>query len=144
MAAIAPWFRLRLRTCGLRFESQAHHLRFFQFAMRTKINKRIGPFKTKTKGKKLLVSLVKNFQLYRFDSNFSSHNGVVRLMVEILQAVNFLYNRFLFCLSTIVCSFYLILLLYFSRRTRCLYSQLHRNYYYYTNHTSVIDVIGNN
>ena len=28
-AAIAPWFRLRLPFCGPGFESQAHHLRFF-------------------------------------------------------------------------------------------------------------------
>ena len=25
VAAIAPWFRLRLPSCGPRFESQAHH-----------------------------------------------------------------------------------------------------------------------
>ena len=29
MAAIAPWFCLRLPSCGPVFESQAHHLRFF-------------------------------------------------------------------------------------------------------------------
>ena len=33
MAAIAPWFRLRLPSCGPGFESQAHHLRFFQFVL---------------------------------------------------------------------------------------------------------------
>ena len=32
-AAIAPWFRLRLPSCGPRFESQAHHLCFFQFVL---------------------------------------------------------------------------------------------------------------
>ena len=34
MAAIAPCFRLRLPSCGPRFESQAHHLRFFQFVLK--------------------------------------------------------------------------------------------------------------
>ena len=29
-AAIAPWFRLCLPSCGPGFESQAHHLRFFK------------------------------------------------------------------------------------------------------------------
>ena len=29
VAAIAPWFRLRLPSCGPGFKSQAHHLRFF-------------------------------------------------------------------------------------------------------------------
>ena len=33
VAAIAPWFRLRLPSCGPGFESQAHHLRFFQFGL---------------------------------------------------------------------------------------------------------------
>ena len=32
VAAIAPWFCLRLPSCGPGFESQAHHLYFFQFA----------------------------------------------------------------------------------------------------------------
>ena len=46
MAAIAPWFCLRLPFCGSGFESQAHHLRFFQFLLLklyqkiTKINKK--------------------------------------------------------------------------------------------------------
>ena len=31
VAAIAPWFRLRLPYCGPGFESQALHLCFFQF-----------------------------------------------------------------------------------------------------------------
>ena len=30
VAAIAPWFRLHLPSCGPGFESQAHHLCFFQ------------------------------------------------------------------------------------------------------------------
>ena len=34
MAAIAPWFRLRLPSCSPGFESQAHHLRFFQFVLK--------------------------------------------------------------------------------------------------------------
>ena len=33
VAAIAPWFRLRLPFCGPGFESQAHLLRFFQFVL---------------------------------------------------------------------------------------------------------------
>ena len=33
VAAIAPWFCLRLPSCGLGFESQAHHLLFFQFVL---------------------------------------------------------------------------------------------------------------
>ena len=33
VAAIAPWFRLRLQSCGPGFESQAHHLHFFQFVL---------------------------------------------------------------------------------------------------------------
>ena len=45
VAAIAPWFRLRLPSCGLGFESQAHHLCFFNLywncnKKRTKINKK--------------------------------------------------------------------------------------------------------
>ena len=32
-AAIALWFRLRLPSCGCRFESQAHHLCFVQFEL---------------------------------------------------------------------------------------------------------------
>ena len=33
VAAIAPWFHQRLPTCGPRFESQLHHLHFFQFVL---------------------------------------------------------------------------------------------------------------
>ena len=33
VAAIAPWFRLRLPFCGPGFKSQAHHLRFFQLVL---------------------------------------------------------------------------------------------------------------
>ena len=33
VAAIAPWFRLCLPSCGPGFESLAHHLRFFQFVL---------------------------------------------------------------------------------------------------------------
>ena len=33
MAAIAPWFCLRLPSCGPGFESQAHHPCFFQFVL---------------------------------------------------------------------------------------------------------------
>ena len=33
VAAIAPWFCLRLPSCGPRFQSQEHHLRFFQFVL---------------------------------------------------------------------------------------------------------------
>ena len=33
VAAIAPWFCLRLPSCGPRFESQAHHLRFFSICI---------------------------------------------------------------------------------------------------------------
>ena len=32
-AAIAPWFCLCLQSCGRVFESQAHHLHFFQFLL---------------------------------------------------------------------------------------------------------------
>ena len=32
-AAVAPWFRLRLLSCGHRFEPQAHHLCFFQILL---------------------------------------------------------------------------------------------------------------
>ena len=32
--AIAPWFHLRLQSCGPGFESQAHHLRIFQFVLK--------------------------------------------------------------------------------------------------------------
>ena len=47
-AAIAPWFHLQLPFCGLRFESQAQHLRFFNLYFwncywnkkRMKINKK--------------------------------------------------------------------------------------------------------
>ena len=34
VAAIAPWFRLRLPSCDPGFKSQAHHLRFFQFVLK--------------------------------------------------------------------------------------------------------------
>ena len=46
MAAIAPWFCLRLPSCGRGFKSQAHHLNFFNLyywncnEKRTKINKK--------------------------------------------------------------------------------------------------------
>jgi len=33
VAAIAPWFRLRLPSCGPGFDSQALHLCFFQFVL---------------------------------------------------------------------------------------------------------------
>ena len=33
VAAIAPWFRLRLPSCSPRFKSQAHHLHFFQLVL---------------------------------------------------------------------------------------------------------------
>ena len=33
MVAIAPWFCLRLPSCGPGFKSQAHHLSFFQFVL---------------------------------------------------------------------------------------------------------------
>ena len=33
VAAIAPWFRLRLPSCSPGFGSQAHHLHFFQFVL---------------------------------------------------------------------------------------------------------------
>ena len=33
VAAIAPWFRLRLPSCGPGFDSQALHLYFFQFVL---------------------------------------------------------------------------------------------------------------
>ena len=33
VAAIAPWFHLRLPSRGPGFESQAHHLRFFQYVL---------------------------------------------------------------------------------------------------------------
>ena len=33
VATIAPWFRLHLPSCGPKFESQAHHLCFFQFVL---------------------------------------------------------------------------------------------------------------
>ena len=51
MAAIAPWFRLRLPSCGPGFESQALHLRFFQLLKLYRENNEnkqkeagIGPF----------------------------------------------------------------------------------------------------
>ena len=52
MAAIAPWFHLRLQSCGPTFESQAHHLHFFQFVLKLEWEKNenkqkeagIGPF----------------------------------------------------------------------------------------------------
>ena len=34
VAAIAPWFCLRLPSCGPGFESQVHHLCFFQFVLK--------------------------------------------------------------------------------------------------------------
>ena len=33
VAAIALWFHLRLPSCGPGFESQVHHLHFFQFVL---------------------------------------------------------------------------------------------------------------
>ena len=52
-STIAQWIRLRLPSCNPGFESQAHHLRYYQFIIvlcnveKTKINKKvagIGPF----------------------------------------------------------------------------------------------------
>ena len=34
VAALALWFHLRLPSCGPGFESQAHHLCFFQFVLK--------------------------------------------------------------------------------------------------------------
>ena len=34
VAAIAPWFHLRLPSCSPGFESQAHHPSFFQFVLK--------------------------------------------------------------------------------------------------------------
>ena len=52
VAAIAPWFRLRLPSCGPRLVSQALHLRFFQLLKLYRENNEnkqkeagIGPFK---------------------------------------------------------------------------------------------------
>ena len=42
-AAIAPWFRLHLPYCSLGFDSQSHHLHFFQDENKQK-GARIGPF----------------------------------------------------------------------------------------------------
>ena len=39
VAAIAPWFHLRLPSCGPWFKSQAHHLCFFQFVLKLKREK---------------------------------------------------------------------------------------------------------
>ena len=68
MAAIAPWFRLRLPSCGPWFKSQAHHLSFFQFVLlklyrENNKNKQkeagIGPFKKKEeKGRGWSIILV--------------------------------------------------------------------------------------
>ena len=51
VAAIAPWFRLRLPSCGPGFKSQALHLRFFQLLKLYRDNNEnkqkesgIGPF----------------------------------------------------------------------------------------------------
>ena len=52
VAAIAPWFCLHLPSCGPGFESQAHHLCFFQFVLKLEQEKNknkqkeagIGPF----------------------------------------------------------------------------------------------------
>ena len=55
VAAIAPCFRLRLPSCGPGFESQAHHLHFFQFVLLKLLlelekneNKQNGPYFKKT------------------------------------------------------------------------------------------------
>ena len=57
VAALALWFCLCLPSCGPRFESQAHHLRFFQFVLlklyqENNENKQkdaeIGPFKKRS------------------------------------------------------------------------------------------------
>ena len=61
VAAIALWFRLRLPSCSPGFESQAHHLRFFQFVLGLRREKSenkqkeagIGPFFLKKEEKKL-------------------------------------------------------------------------------------------
>ena len=34
VAAIAPWFHLGIPSCGPGFESQAHHLCFFEFVLK--------------------------------------------------------------------------------------------------------------
>ena len=45
VAAIAPWFHLHLPSCGPGFESQAHHLRFFQKNQNKQKEAGIGPLK---------------------------------------------------------------------------------------------------
>ena len=78
-ADIAQWIRLRLPSCHTGFESQAHHLCFFQFILfklyifhlnwnvkRWKINKKeagIGPFFTKTSKTSQYFSLTRRLMM---------------------------------------------------------------------------------
>ena len=54
-AVIVQWIHLCLPSCYPGFETQAHHLHFYQIILicvmrkKTKINIGIGPFKNKTK-----------------------------------------------------------------------------------------------
>ena len=62
MAAIAPWFHLRLQSCGPGFEYQAHHLCFFQFVL-LKLYRENNENKQKEAG--IGPFLKKNINLYQ-------------------------------------------------------------------------------
>ena len=71
VAAIAPWFCLRLPSCSPGFESQAHHLCFFNYwncnEKRTKINKKrpgLAHLKKQRSNRELELLLVENKSQY--------------------------------------------------------------------------------
>ena len=103
VANIAPRYRLCLPSCGCGFQSQAHHLRFFNLynwncnEKRTKINEKeagIGPFLKKTVYH-LLNGPFLLFQLKREKSNFYISS------LKFYNTNHFLWKNFL-CLHKIL------------------------------------------
>ena len=81
VAAIAPWFCLRLPSCSPGFESQAGHLCFFQFELLQFIFgiRKLQKFRKKRPG--LAPYLKKHWQL----SKFKNHIRIFQVLVSVLR-----------------------------------------------------------
>ena len=94
MAAIAPWFCLRLPYCGPGFGSQANHLHFFQFVLlklyrENNKNKQkeagIGPFLKKDREDTKIRSKI-NF--YRSETTLALAEGSEVNLTDIILLTN--------------------------------------------------------
>ena len=98
MAAIAPWFRLRLSSCGPGFESQAHHLCFFQFVLKLYWEKNenkqkeagIGPFLKGNHNHCITVGVQRNLDYFRILQSRG------RLKIKINKRPRLLHSQFIF------------------------------------------------